>query len=371
MNIFIAGHHIVSSYGSGSDLNFEKIVSGKSSVDQIDDDTLSEDLFFGSRIDPKEVGISFKPQYTKLENLMLHSIEEACKEAGIELSHANTQLILSTTKGNVDALDENSEWEAERAYLHELSAQLGQYFQCPNEPLIISNACISGGCAIELGKDLIQCKRAEHVVVCGGDLLSEFVLSGFKSFHAVSDERCAPYDEGRKGINLGEAVASIVLSASLSSSIELLAASTSNDANHISGPSRTGEGLYLAIQNSLKQAKLTAKDINYISAHGTATLYNDKMESIAFERSDLLDAPVNSYKGYFGHTLGAAGVIESILACLCLENNQLIQSYGYDQHGVSRPITVIKASHKSPLKYILKTGSGFGGGNNALIFGKQ
>ena len=153
-------------------------------------------------------------------------------------------------------------------------------------------------------------------------------------------------------------------------SVIVSGAATSNDANHISGPSRTGEELSFAIKNALVEAGLTPADIGYISAHGTATPYNDEMEARAISLSGLSQVPVNSFKGYWGHTLGAAGIIESVAAVQSLRHNLLISSAGFADCGVSVPINIIKRNEALPLNACLKTASGFGGCNAAALYQK-
>jgi 3-oxoacyl-[acyl-carrier-protein] synthase-1 len=143
---------------------------------------------------------------------------------------------------------------------------------------------------------------------------------------------------------------------------------TTNDANHISGPSRTGEGLFIAINRILKS---TPDPIDYISAHGTATPYNDEMESIAITRAGLQAVPVNSFKGYWGHTLGAAGVIESIMSTYSMRNSVLFNTLGYQEIGVTNPILIVDNLTEMEINNCLKIASGFGGCNAALLFHKK
>jgi 3-oxoacyl-[acyl-carrier-protein] synthase-1 len=154
------------------------------------------------------------------------------------------------------------------------------------------------------------------------------------------------------------------------SSVRLLGSGVSNDANHISGPSRTGEELAHAIAQALKTSELTPDDIDFISAHGTATVYNDEMEAKAFNYAGMSKIPLNSLKGYYGHTLGAAGVIETIITIHGLLQNELIPTRGFDTFGVPKEINVCSQLQSKPLKRILKTASGFGGCNAALVVEK-
>jgi 3-oxoacyl-[acyl-carrier-protein] synthase-1 len=202
--------------------------------------------------------------------------------------------------------------------------------------------------------------------------VTEFTVSGFKSFNALSPNPCKPFDARREGINLGEAVATLIVTnkneLKNQSSMLILNGASANDANHISGPSRTGEGLLAAVNMTLKN--LTDIEIDTINAHGTATPYNDEMESIAFERAGLSEVPLNSLKGYYGHTLGAAGVLETIISIESAFNNRLIRSAGFETMGVSGKIEVIKEHTQKEIKTVLKTASGFGGCNGAMLLTK-
>jgi 3-oxoacyl-[acyl-carrier-protein] synthase I len=219
---------------------------------------------------------------------------------------------------------------------------------------------------------MIEAGLYDHVIVAGGDLLSEFVISGFLSFQALSQEPCKPFDSERNGLSLGEGCGTIVLSnlQKRSPAVTVSGSAITNDANHISGPSRTGEELAMAIGKALKEAGVEAGDISFISAHGTATLYNDEMESKALGIAGLSDTPVNSFKGYWGHTLGAAGVIESIATIQTLEKNRLFRSAGFEDPGVPVPLNVIRKNTDTAVQNCLKIASGFGGCNAAIVYRK-
>ena len=152
------------------------------------------------------------------------------------------------------------------------------------------------------------------------------------------------------------------------SKIKVLGGSTHNDANHISGPSRTAEGFYCAAISAIKASNLKVSDIEYISAHGTATPYNDEMEAIGIGRLGLQKVPVHSLKAYWGHTLGAAGIIESIAQIESMRKQILLPTLGYKQHGVSEPINVTSNTEKASVQYALKLASGFSGVNSSVVF---
>jgi len=213
----------------------------------------------------------------------------------------------------------------------------------------------------------------KNVVVVAADLITKFVYSGFQSFQAISKTPCRPFDIARDGISLGEAAGTIILSVhqNTHSDLRINGGAISNDANHISGPSRTGEELCIAISKSLKQSNLTIKDIGFISAHGTATVYNDEMEAKAFSLAGMESLPVNSIKGYYGHTLGAAGVIESVIALQSLKEQIVIPTLGFNDLGVSRPVNISNRPQNVSTNYCLKTASGFGGCNAALVFSRH
>ena len=206
--------------------------------------------------------------------------------------------------------------------------------------------------------------------------MTHFVVSGFQSFKAVSSEVAKPYDAKRDGISLGEGCGTIVLTNHESKiknqepRIKVTGGASSNDANHISGPSRTGDGLYIAIDKTLKESEIKASEIDYISGHGTATLYNDDMESVAINDIGLAEVPMNSLKSYFGHTLGAAGIIESIVGLHSMKENTLIGTYNFNELGVSKPINIIKETRSTTINNCLKTAAGFGGCNAAVLFQK-
>jgi 3-oxoacyl-[acyl-carrier-protein] synthase-1 len=230
--------------------------------------------------------------------------------------------------------------------------------------------------AMITGQRMIRSGLYKHVVICGADLVSDFVSSGFKSFLALSDGHCKPFDANRNGINLGEAAATVILTndeklLQQSESVLLAEGAGSNDANHISGPSRTGEELSLAINKALKKSNVQPDEIGFISAHGTATLYNDEMEAKAFHLSNLSHTSVNSLKGNFGHTLGAAGLLETIISTEALKQDLILPTLGYQVSGVSVPLKVnIEPEHRK-VQHFIKTASGFGGCNAAMLFSKQ
>ena len=372
-DVFIIADNIISPLGSTAADNFSKLSASVSGIRRHDDSSLSELPFYASLFDSSPYPGNNVKEYTKFERLLIDSISDAMQQCMVNPTDAKTVLIISTTKGNISLLEEPGGYSVEKLSLHHSAKAVARYCKFVNEPIVLSNACISGLLGMITGLRLIQSGIYEHAVVAGADVVSKFILSGFQSFQAVSDEPCKPFDESRKGINLGEAAGTVILSATpdYANGIRIKGGSVSNDANHISGPSRTGEELSQAIRKAMTDADVAAADIGFISAHGTATLYNDEMEAKAFTLAGLQSVPVNSLKGYYGHTLGAAGLIESVISIHSLRNGLIIPTKGFSKPGVSEPVNICSELKEFASQNCLKTASGFGGCNAAVIISKN
>ncbi|CAN5570976.1 beta-ketoacyl synthase N-terminal-like domain-containing protein [soil metagenome] len=373
--VFLVSDNIVSPLGVNTAENFSMLKTGTSGVKKQQIPEMSSLPFYASLLSDDVALLTDKNNtYTKFELLLIASISDALEKSTVSAADKRTILIISSTKGNISLLENAPMTDAlkTRIALHTSAKLIGEYFNCINTPVVVSNACISGSLALIMAKRLIQSGQYDHAIVAGADTISKFVLSGFQSFQAVSNAVCKPFDVNRTGINLGEGAATIILSgnATFSNGIKITGGSTSNDANHISGPSRTGEELCIAIKKAMQEAGITPAEIDYISAHGTATIYNDEMEAQAITLAGLQSVSTNSLKGYYGHTLGAAGLIESVATVHSLKENMVLPSIGFETMGVSTPINVSTGLQNKILNNCLKTSSGFGGCNAAVIFGK-
>jgi len=377
--IYITDYNFVTPLGFDVDSNWRALLQGTSGValhkitenlepffvSKIDDDKLEEEfnkLFDSASIDNQN--------FTRLEKMFLLSLKPLAERHQIS---DETAFILSTTKGNISLL-KNKTLLPESVYLSNLAQKIADFFGFETKPIVISNACVSGVMAISVAKNMILAGKYKDAFVIAGDEISEFVISGFNSFQAIGTEPCKPYDKNRNGINLGEATAAVYITSELNQNekfkFKILGDSAINDANHISGPSRTGDGLYESVKTAITEAKVSADQIDFISAHGTATLYNDEMEAIAFNRMNLQNVPLHSMKGFYGHCLGAAGLLESIISMESALQNTLIQSKNFEEQGTSQPLNIIKENQPAEIKYILKTASGFGGCNAAIVLEK-
>lgn len=370
MAVYIHSSNCISPLGFTTKDNFQALLSGRSAIEKIFINDAIGTIYAGTinnqLFDAHFQSIDTHFNGSQIEKLLIAALYSVIKEHPVK---PDSVLIFSTTKGNISALAAN---QLNDAFIPKTIHNINTYFGFKTEPVVISNACVSGVMALSIAKRLIESGAFSNAFVVAADELTPFVISGFQSFQAMSNEVCKPYDKNRNGINLGEAAAAVYVSDTFSANAITIAGEANiNDANHISGPSRTGEGLVLSIEKALKEAKKTTTDIDYISAHGTATLYNDEMEAIAFNRMQLQNVPLNSLKAYYGHTLGASGLLESIVAIESLKTNTLVPSLGFKEQGTTQSINIITKQEQKPLKAILKTASGFGGSNSAMVFTKN
>ncbi len=374
--IFCIGNNIISSLGFSTKENYEAVIAGKTGLSLHENTFDIPEAFFASLIDEKEIdnelNINFENKdfsdFTKFEKLLILSVKKANEDAKIDLSDSNTLFILSTTKGNVSYLNDEID---EKSYLWHSAKKMTSFFGNKNEALIISNACISGAAAQVEALRLLENGYFEKAVVVGGEVLSKFIISGFQSFKALSQEQCQPFDKNRRGLNLGEAAATIIYSkeAKNTDDIALIKGAIRNDARHISAPSIEAEGLYnclVAITENIDK-----EDIAFVNAHGTATIYNDEMEALALNRIAMQHIPTNSLKAHFGHTLGAAGLLESIVSMQAIKNGVILKSTNCDEIGAKHEINVNMNNIHTDKNMFIKMVSGFGGSNAALLFGKD
>lgn len=373
-HLYLGADCIISSEGVGTEENLRNIEAYRSGAFEIDDPALYGEPFWAGRIDPErwaqEAAAAGITEGTRLERLLQFSVQRVLEQSGGDPRAGETGLIVATTKGNIELLRGGAEPD-EAVYLSELARRVAQRTGFVCEPLVVSNACISGVSALVVASRLIRRGDYRRVVVAGGDLLTDFVVSGFHAFKSVSRTLCRPYDRDRDGLTMGEACGAVLVTAdreqAVSPVVELAGGAVSDDANHISGPSRTGDGLFFAIRQALSESGVSPQEIGFVNAHGTATLYNDEMESKAIGLAGLSEVPLTSLKPYFGHTLGAAGVVETIVCAAQLRRETIYGTLGFEHPGGPCPVRVSARHRKSEAKVCLKTASGFGGCNAALV----
>ncbi len=381
--------NIISPLGTTTEENYAKVKAGESALRLYESSKDLPEPFFASLIDE----VSLADEYagmdssartgeypgpddglTCFERRMILSVSKALKGTGIDPASDDVLFVISSTKGNVELLDSEAEPcggdPAVRERLGNSAEKVAGFFGNKNTPLVVSNACISGLCAQIAAMRQLKAGKYGTVIVTGSDVQSRFIISGFQSFKALSQEACRPFDAHRKGLNLGEAAATIIFQYKIPGPDDwvLVRGAIRNDANHISGPSRTGEGSFRAIKAALGDVK--PESLSLVSVHGTSTAYNDEMESIALTRAGLQNVPVNSLKGYFGHTMGAAGILETILSMASVDDGTVLGTRGYSECGVSCPLDISPEPRKTTKRAFAKLLSGFGGCNAAAIFMK-
>ncbi len=352
------GESILSPLGATPAENFAAVCRGESALQRYEGMFGVREPFVASLMDR---GRWIVPGRTFFDSLVIEAARRAVEAAGIDASSPRTAFVLSTIKGNIEYID------SQDVTLSTSARRLADAFGNPNPAVVVSNACISGLAALLQGRRMLLGGGYDHVVVVGAEVQSRFIVTGFQSLKALSEAPCKPFDAARDGLNLGEAAAAVVLGFG-EEGWELVDGAVRNDANHISGPSRTGEGSYKALRYVLKHT--SPEELAFVNVHGTSTLYNDEMEAIAIDRAGLLDVPVNALKGTFGHTMGAAGILESILSMHAVDAGLVLPTRGFSELGVSRPVRVSAVAGRTGKQAFVKLLSGFGGVNGALLFRK-
>ncbi len=352
------GESILSPLGATPAENFAAVCRGESALQRYEGMFGVREPFVASLMDRERWTV---PGRTFFDSLVIEAARRAVEAAGIDAASPRTAYVLSTIKGNIEFIN------TQDVTLATSARRLADAFGNPNPAVVVSNACISGLAALLQGRRMLLGGGYDHVVVVGAEVQSRFIVTGFQSLKALSEAPCKPFDAARDGLNLGEAAAAAVLGFG-EEGWELVDGAVRNDANHISGPSRTGEGSYKALRYVLRHT--SPEELAFVNVHGTSTLYNDEMEAIAIDRAGLLNVPVNALKGTFGHTMGAAGILESILSMHAVDAGLVLPTRGFSALGVSRPVRVSALAGATDKRAFVKLLSGFGGVNGALLFRK-
>lgn len=359
---YIIADNIISPLGETSEENYLSVKAGRSGIRAYEPGTCNiPEGFYASLL------------FEDFETLALKSAQKAIANARLELKGKRTAFILSSTKGNIE----------ENISLADSAQRIASQLGIDSKPIVVCNACISGLSALILGNRLIDSGLYDAAIVCGCDTPRQFILSGFQSLKALSPEPCRPFDMERMGLNLGEAAATLILSKNpiQGNSWRMGDGFIRNDAFHISTPSKTADGLYLSLQRTLesftKEISSTCKQIDmkehlaFINAHGTATLFNDQMESVAIGRAGLSDLPANAYKSFWGHTMGAAGILETIISMKAIDDDTILGTRDFSELGVSGKMNICAENRPTDKKGFIKMLSGFGGCNATIWAAKN
>lgn len=378
--VFISASAMVTSLGEGVERNFSALLRGEVGVRRVVNPRVSQSPVTAGII-PDSVYDALYERYDRQRTLTLTEIIAVHCISSV-LGHRSADgigLVIASAKGNISLLEGHSaEWAefhgetcevaGSALLLGPMARRIASRFGInADDTFVVSNACISGITAVAIARRLILSGRYKEMIVVGVDTQNRFITSGFASFKSLSDDVCRPYDESRCGLNLGEACGAMLLTTE-GDGVCISGAALTDDANHISGPSRTGDGLYFAMRKAMSE--VGADNVDMLQMHGTATAYNDEMESKACSLAGLQNVPVQSLKPYFGHTMGASGVIETIIAAEELRNQILVGTPGFETLGVPMPLNISRSNVElpsgKPLR-ALKTASGFGGTNAALL----
>ena len=380
---YIIADNIISPLGETSEENYLSVKAGRSGIRAYEPGTCNiPEGFYASLLFEDFETLALKSAQKAIANAQ-KNIENAQKDIGnaqkaigkgqLELKGKRTAFILSSTKGNIE----------ENISLADSAQRIASQLGIDAKPIVVCNACISGLSALILGNRLIDSGLYDAAIVCGCDTPRQFILSGFQSLKALSPEPCRPFDMERMGLNLGEAAATLILSKNpiQGNSWRMGDGFIRNDAFHISTPSKTADGLYLSLQRTLesftKEISSTCKQIDlkehlaFINAHGTATLFNDQMESVAIGRAGLSDLPANAYKSFWGHTMGAAGILETIISMKAIDDDTILGTRGFSELGVSGKMNICAENRPTDKKGFIKMLSGFGGCNATIWAAKS
>jgi len=242
---------------------------------------------------------------------------------------------------------------------------------------IIANACASGTNAIGHAFECVRSGKYQRVLTGGYDAISELVFVGFDSLQASTSERCRPFDRDRSGMVLGEGAAVIALenlerahARGAKIMAEIIGYGISTDNHHLTQPDPSGSGPRRAMEQALQSANLTARNVDYINAHGTATVFNDAAEGKAI-RELFGKVPVSSTKSMIGHSLGAAGAIEAVVCLLALQAQLLPANLNFSNSDPNLDLEIVaNESRPAKIDIVLSNSFGFGGTNASVLIQK-
>jgi len=385
---------VISAIGNSVSENHAALKAGKCGMSRLDmlNSNFADKMPFG------EVKISTEALKKKLHanehgvtrtNLLaLHALKEALQSGSLsneELESSDTALIGASTVGGMCLADEmykdanlnlgGSEYLSSYDFAAP-TLYLQKRFKINGVVNTINTACSSSANAIMYGARLLNQGLAKRAIVGGVDSLSKFTINGFNSLQILSNQICKPFDENRKGLNLGEGAAFLILEKEedcVGKKIyaELSGYCNSNDAFHPSSLSEQGDGPYFSMLGAIQSSGITLKDIDFINAHGTGTENNDTVEIAAMLRLFVNDVPdFASTKSNTGHTLGAAGAIEAVYSILNLNHQEVYAGLNFNTPIVSNGLSPVKAYEQKEIRHVLSNSFGFGGNCSSLIFSR-
>ena len=333
------------------------------------------------RLNAKEHGV------TRNSLLALHAMEEAIKDSSLtqeQIQSFHTALVGASTIGGISLTDElyndanlttgGSEYLSSYDCAS-VNMYLQERFNMHGIVNTINTACSSSANAIMYGARLIKSGLAERAIVGGVDCIAKFTINGFNSLFILSPDICTPFDEARKGLNLGEGAAFLILEkeedcAGKKIYARLSGYGNANDAYHPSSLSENGDGPYLAMSEALRTAGLTPEQISFVNAHGTATENNDAVESNAMIRLFEKQPPFASTKSNTGHTLGASGAIEAVYSILNIIHQEIYPALHFANPIAASGLVPVQEYSQSVVNHVMSNSFGFAGNCSSLIFSK-
>lgn len=391
MNIYITGIGVISAIGLNVQENYQSLKDKKTGIASIHLLNYKEKILVGEVKLSNDTLVNQLHVSTPISRTSLLGIV-AAKEAWGNNQHnqdIRTGFISSTSVGGMDNSEkyyqqklENSTPDISLITTHDsgdTTERIAKELGISGYINTMSTACSSSANAIMLGARMIEQNKLDRVLIGGSDSLTSFTIEGFKSLMIYSDEWVKPFDEHRKGLNLGEGSGFLLLENDKSISLTknkpmaiLCGWSNAADAYHQTASSPDGKGATLAIQQALKKAKLKSSDISYINAHGTGTFNNDLSESVALKNVFKENIPpFSSTKAYTGHTLAASGTIEAVYAVLALQHQIILPNLNYST-SISETMLIPEVEWKidQEINTVLSNSFGFGGNNSTIILKK-
>ena len=361
---------MVTAYGRGVSPCWEGIAAGKSAIHNVE-------RFSTRSFQSNNAAVVQGLTYLKGDSLVSQMLASLLKDNKALIPH-DALLVLATTTGEIDLLERqvlDKAGDAAQSMLGVFLEKVKKLCGIRGEGLIVSSACASASSALGLASSLIRGGEHDCVLVVAADAVTEFVFSGFSSLMALDPDKARPFDKNRAGLSLGEAAGFILLMSRQRAEKEgrtvlgeIAGWAASSDANHMTGPSRDGSGLSIAIRNALDKAGVTSGDVGCISSHGTGTVYNDSMEMKAYNRVfEDRAIPAYSIKGAVGHTMGAAGLIETIIALRVLQEKVIPATLGLRDVDPEAKDWAATGSRPLEKNIVLLNNAGFGGVNAALV----
>ena len=369
----VTAYDLITPYGAGTEACWSGLLRGASALAPVD--RFSTDAF-QTRLAAIVPGLN----YQQGASLVFQLLEQLFKTSGDAIP-ADAQLLLATTTGEVDLLEQFVLFDSgslQDSGLERLLEKTRVLCGVEEGGMVVSSACISSTAAIAMGAAAIRDGVNDCVLVVACDAVTEFVFSGFSSLMALDPAGARPFDARRKGLSLGEGAGWILLMSEERARREkrpnlglISGWGLSNDANHMTGPSRDGAGLARAIHMALRLADVDEHEIGFICAHGTGTAYNDTMEMLAFQSVFSSFHPLFSVKGGMGHTMGAAGLIETILTLKCFQEGCVLPTVRLQDPDELAAGWVSADALPTAARSALSTNAGFGGVNAALVLSAE